>query len=335
MSFIRNFLPLILLFLNLTSCTITHSVGTTHIEIMKPGVIDIPKNHKNVAIFNRDIFQSDTCIFKYYKRSKQCIDPSISYCDLSKACTNSFAKSLGYNDYFQHITNYSDSLKDLLTEPEILAHPYELLGRTNSDVCIFLDYFHFGHAYFVEFSNSLHIQAALIWTITFKSDTTAYIYNQLDTLSFDEDNFLNNRSVKINEIGKLMNISAEFLGNSFGTKLIPTWVPEDRIYYKSNQKNMHLAEKYALKNDWAKAAELWNMETNNKNKIIAAKALFNMALTCEMEGNPDMAINWLIKSYACLFKNAEDHKYNCHKYINVLTTRKEEIKQLANQMKRQ
>ena len=128
MSTVRNFGSWFFLFLIIcfSSCTITNSVRTTQIEIMKPGSIDIPENHKNVAIFNRDIFQSDTCIFKYYKRTKQVIDPNISYCDLSKLCTNVFANSLNEKDYFQRITYYSDSLKDLLTEPEILAHPYKL-----------------------------------------------------------------------------------------------------------------------------------------------------------------------------------------------------------------
>ncbi|HEX7583148.1 MAG TPA: DUF6340 family protein [Prolixibacteraceae bacterium] len=335
MSFGRYFLPLILLFLSLTSCMITNSVRTTQIEIMKPGIIDIPENHQNVAVFNRDIFQSDTCIFKYYKGTKQVIDPNISYCDLSKTCTNAFASSLKGKDYFQRITNYSDSLKDLLTKPDILAHPHELFEKTNSDVCIFLDYFHFRHTNLGDFSKSLHIQAALIWTITFKSDTTAYIYNQVDTLLFDEDYFLNYRSVKINEVGKLMKISAEFLGNSFATKLVPTWITVDRIYYNSSQANMLLAEKYALNNDWPKAAELWNKETKNKNLKIAAKARFNMALACEMAGNNDMATDWLIKSYSCLNNNSDDHKLNCKWYINLLAARKEEIEQLANQVKRQ
>lgn len=335
MNSARYFLPLILLFSSLTSCEITNSVRTTHIEIMKPGIIDIPENHKNVAIFNRDIFQSDTCNFKYFKGTKPVVDSNISYCDLSKTCTNALTSYLKSDDYFQQINNYSDSLKSLLMEPEIRAHPHELFNKTNSDVCVFLDFFHFRRTSLGDFTKSAKIQASLIWTITFRADTTAYIYNQMDTLLFDEDYFLKNRSVKNTEVGKLMNISSEYLGKSFGTKLIPTWVPEERIYYKSNQRNMQLAEKSALNNDWPKAAELWNMETNNKNKIIAAKARFNMALTCEMEGDPDMAIDWLIKSYACLNKNDEDHKYNCKRYINVLKTRKEEIEQLGNQVKRQ
>lgn len=335
MNSARNFLPLILLFFGLTSCMISNSVGTTQIEIMKPGIIDIPENHQNVAIFNRDIFQSDTCIFKYYKRTKQVIDPNITYCDLSKTCTNAFANSLKEKDYFQRITNYSDSLKDFLTEPEVLTHPHELFEKTNSDICIFLDYFHFRHTNLGDFSKTLHAQAALIWTITFKDDTIGFIYNQMDTVVFDEDYFLNNHSVNINNVKKLMKISAEYLGNSFGTKLFPCWIPVERMYYKSYNRNMLQAEKFALDNDWLKAAELWNKETKNKNPKIAAKALFNMALACEMAGNNEIATDWLIKSYARLNKNSDDHKFNCKRYINVLAARIEEIKQLDNQVKRQ
>ena len=88
------------------------------------------------------------------------------------------------------------------------------------------------------------------------------------------------------------------------------------------------AEKYAKKNDWLKAAEFWNKETNNKNQKIAAKACVNMALACEMEGKPGLGIQWLIKSYNALPKNSEVHKANCQQYINGLALRKKDIERL-------
>ena len=92
------------------------------------------------------------------------------------------------------------------------------------------------------------------------------------------------------------------------------------------------AEKFALDNNWLKAAEIWNKETKNKNPRIVAKACFNMALACEMEAKLDAAIDWLNKSYTILGKNNVEHKENCLRYIKILVTRKKEIMRLDKQL---
>jgi len=98
---------------------------------------------------------------------------------------------------------------------------------------------------------------------------------------------------------------------------------------------MLLAEKYAFQNDWLKAAELWKRLTTNKNQKIAAKASYNMALACEMEGKHDVAIDWLVKSFSILKENSDSdvHKQNCQRYIAVLTLRKKELERLAKQVR--
>lgn len=65
--------------------------------------------------------------------------------------------------------------------------------------------------------------------------------------------------------------------------------------YASSLKNSFMVI-YLLAGDWLKAAEIYKKETKNKNENIAAKATYNMALICEMEGNLDVAIDWLDRS---------------------------------------
>ena len=98
---------------------------------------------------------------------------------------------------------------------------------------------------------------------------------------------------------------------------------------------MLLAEKYALNNEWLKAAEIWNKQSRNKNPRMAAKACYNMALACEMEGKLDAAIDWLVQSHSVLKENNEEHKENCKRYIAVLAQRKKEIDKLAHQVRKQ
>ncbi|HEX7583621.1 MAG TPA: DUF6340 family protein, partial [Prolixibacteraceae bacterium] len=177
----------------------------------------------------------------------------------------------------------------------------------------------------------LDIEANLLWTVAMKRDSLTYGYKQIDTLTYDETqgipNVFNNSPPKKN----LYN-SCQYLGQFFGTKAIPSWVQVDRLYYKSNNLDMRHAEKFALNNDWLKAAEIWNKETKNKNPRIAAKACYNMALACEMEARLDAGIDWLVKSYSILPHNNVDHRNNCLRYVNILVTRKKEIDRLDKQL---
>jgi len=139
--------------------------------------------------------------------------------------------------------------------------------------------------------------------------------------------------MKYDDPEPLLKNAAEYLGQSFASKLIPSWMPVERMYYKSGNIEMLKAEKLALHNDWLKAAEIWNRMTTNKNDVMAAKAKFNMALACEIEGKPDLAIEWLIRSYNGLKKENMEHRLNCQRYVNVLAMRKKDIVRLGKQMR--
>ena len=92
-------------------------------------------------------------------------------------------------------------------------------------------------------------------------------------------------------------------------------------------------EKFALNNDWLKAAKIWNIQTRSKKLMIAAKASYNMALASEMEGKYDIAIEWLVRSSSILKQNNEEHKLNCQHYISELIVRKKEIEKLSQQIR--
>jgi hypothetical protein len=159
-----------------------------------------------------------------------------------------------------------------------------------------------------------------------------YIYNQTDTLAYENPELIRNSIKNFDPKPNLINAS-EYLGRFFGAKIIPSWIKAHRLYYSSRNQDMMKAEKLALNNEWLKAAEIWKNETKNKNHRISAKASYNMALACEMEGKPDVAIDWLVKSYSTLTENNEEHKANCQRYINILAMRKKEIERLDKQIR--
>lgn len=100
---------------------ITGGARTIQIEIMRPGIFDIPKD-LTVAVINRDLLQSDTCTFYYsngYLTNRDTItnfydlyeklnemqakqhslyemvkDTTIKYHNLSETCTNTLVNYL-------------------------------------------------------------------------------------------------------------------------------------------------------------------------------------------------------------------------------------------------
>ncbi len=77
-------------------------------------------------------------------------------------------------------------------------------------------------------------------------------------------------------------------------KLIaPTWNNDTRILFNGNSRYFSQATTFAEKGNWIDAAALWQKHTGDKNRSIAAKAAFNMALANEMLGNFEVALEWL------------------------------------------
>jgi hypothetical protein len=354
----RILLPL-LVGLIFSSCVMTDQIRTMQIEIMRPAVINIPDN-ASVTVFNRNISQSDTCTFRYSNGGlksvdslllgKRLIDPvygtelrycnfretetdaSIKYKNLSDTCVNRLINYFNENNSFRKVSNPSDSIVPILSNSQSIKTQKELFELTNSDVCIFLDFLHMYTTLDMYREIPFESKVRLYWTVILKSDSLAYSYNQTDTLYYDKPQIDGFYIPKSKTLNKLVNNSCIYLARSFGAKMTRAWAQEERMYYKSKNTEMLKAEKYAISQDWLKAAEIWNQQTKNKNDKIAAKACYNMALACEMEGKPDVAIAWLVQSYSSLKKNNEDHKTNCQRYVNVLALRKLEIERLAEQV---
>ena len=329
----RNILSFFLLALNLSSCMITDSARTTQIEIMKPALFNLPNEIKTVAIINRATYQRDSVPFQYLNVYNIQTDTLVKYGMLSNNCVDALSGFFEKEGYFGKVKNYRDSLSVIYPKNETgILTPEKLFQKTKSDICIFLDHFKFNVIAMYGFNDVVLNGAALSWAIAIKTDSVSYLYNQMDTLAYEATDFpLNlNDHAKLN---LLVNNSSEYLGRFFGSKIIPTWLMVERLYYKSNNQNMLLAEKYALNNEWLKAAEIWNKQSKNKNPRMAAKACYNMALACEMEGKLDNAIDWLVQSHSMLKVNNEEHKENCKRYIAVLALRKKEIERLAHQVR--
>jgi hypothetical protein len=110
--------------------------------------------------------------------------------------------------------------------------------------------------------------------------------------------------------------------------LVPHWINVDRMYYKSGHTELKKTNYLIQQNRWLEAAEIWKKNINNKNKMIAAKSMFNLGLACEMNGDINAAIDWITKSFLFIGNQNEIHAFNCNNYIKVLAQRKLDIKKI-------
>ncbi len=318
-------------FFILTSCRTTESIKTIQIEVMKPVDFSIPEDVKTIAIFNRN-FKSHFDTLYNIGASQFKVDTTFDKTAFSNCCVDGLSNFLEQEAFFQKVSNYRDSL-DISQKDTDLNYKYsDLFGITKADALIFLDLLQFENGVFVYFDGTFRTRAALSWTIIFKNKTFPENFNSIDTLYFSKSQYHDVQEKK-QQSQQIYEDISKFLGKSFGKKLIPSWVQVDRMYYHSKNSEMIKAENYAINRDWLKAAEIWNRQTKNKNQEIAAKACYNMALACEMDGKYDLAIEWLNNSNTILIKQNEQYKANCKQYIRVLNSRKDEIEKLEKQIR--
>ena len=335
-----------------SSCVTTYNMRSLQVEILKPALFAMPENIDTIAIFKRDLYRSDTITFRYFDvdNKKTQTNKFVRYSDLSNKCVDALADFLDNEGFFMKVINYRDSMNYLFSGSDSLINYPELHKKLGVDAFVFLDFFQLKdyltnstgyYSYnditeqFPEFRNSTNLEsvgANLLWTVSFKGDTSVYLVKQPDDLYYGNivypelfGNDLNHRL--------LLKNASEYLGKAFGAKIVPTWLKVERSYYRSRNVNMLAAEKYCLNGEYLKSAEIYNRETKNKNRNIAAKARYNMALLCEMEGKPDAAIDWLVLSYSAYKQNNEAHKFNCQQYINLIALRKKELEKLEHQVR--
>ena len=86
------------------------------------------------------------------------------------------------------------------------------------------------------------------------------------------------------------------------SKLSPSWVNEQRGYFKMNNKADTAVTNFIDRADWFSAYGYWKKFSESSNKNIRSKAAYNLALASEMQGNIEKAIEWATKSYKTQYR---------------------------------
>jgi len=102
----------------------------------------------------------------------------------------------------------------------------------------------------------------------------------------------------------------------------PIWINETRYYFFTGDKNIDAAIPLIKLNKWDEAAQIWKKYLSVSSKAVLSKIEYNLALTEEMNGDIDQAIEWATKSFRTMFSVPAEN------YLKYLAKRRLELDKL-------
>lgn len=118
------------------------------------------------------------------------------------------------------------------------------------------------------------------------------------------------------------------MGMNYAQRLLPYKHRVNRDYFVRGTGNFKIAQRRAQAGDWDGAAVLWKQETVNPDPKVAGRACYNMAISNEINGNLDEAMQWASKSYT------EYNNNYALSYLNTLKYRARQKEVLNRQLSR-
>ncbi|MFH0761746.1 MAG: DUF6340 family protein [Bacteroidota bacterium] len=153
------------------------------------------------------------------------------------------------------------------------------------------------------------------------------MFSDTTTMDLGEDSGLNkSASEKIDIVKQRM----YWAGRNTGRRFAPYWTELERIYFPYGPGDFYKGAKYMREGNWTEAATVWNLYAGTRNSTVAAKACFDMAVTCELAGDIAMAQEWLDKS-----ENLGMPEYYSKEYRKQLKERAEKVKLLDQQIQQE
>jgi len=211
----------------------------------------------------------------------------------------------------------------------------EIAASTGADALFSLDYFSTFDG--INFFSDYYLGVEYVYTFAFwniydlNNQKLHFIQSRMDTTSWESKDIYNNKLRVLKKLpprkDAVLN-AADIAGNKFAEFLVPHWIGVQRMYYHSQHIDLKKTKQLVAENKWMEAAQIWKANVNNPNKSIAAKSKFNMALVCEINGNLDAAMDWVVQSYHTIEKNNPVHFFNCKDYIRILSYRMKDKKKI-------
>ncbi len=118
------------------------------------------------------------------------------------------------------------------------------------------------------------------------------------------------------------------LGNSYGLNIRELTRRVTRDYYVKGTDNFVVGQRRAQAGDWKGAADLWKQELSHPDAKIAGRAYYNMAISSEIDGRLNRAMDYATKAYT------DYNNKDALRYINILKYRIRQNAELESQLAR-
>lgn len=336
-----------LVILTLTSC----STASHQMQILKPAAITLPAEIRQVGIINRSLPEKKKG-FENFLEGLVTGETIAADREGSGECLRGLASGLNEGPRFTAVVIEGVDLRGTGTRewPENLQWEQvdDLCKRFKVDALIALETFDSDIAlrkssadvervidkkkvkvreYYVE----LMMNVRSGWTIYQPVGQNMVDQNAFtDEMRWNEtgdspEKALNRLPSKRSAINK----SGYFSGRQYAVRISPTWVTENRSYYRKANDDMKIAGKYVKQDRWNDAIAIWKRYTVNSDPKVAGRACYNMALASEVDGNLGLALEWANRAW-------QQHGLKRSRaYIELLETRIRQQQKLDKQMEGQ
>jgi hypothetical protein len=349
----------------LQGCFTSTNISTINIEIIIPVEHKFPPGYKNVAVrYNNSNISRNPQFSTWYLDNEKFTDTTNLDSIASENYFQNFITHLKYQQYFDTVIdlepkNYTDiKLIDSLAtfiNPEFCLYSVndiqQIADSTGADLFLSFDFFASHDGIFTthykpnksdtsgilvndfniyrDATEVVHILSG--WNFyDLKKQKLIYSHLKTDTIKWIEPVYNINIAKRIlpSRRDAVLN-AADIAGNQFVEFLVPHWLEVERMYYKFGQGKLKSANNLIKQNRWMEAAAIYRKNAKNRNKKMASKCMFNMALICELSGDMEAASDWVTKSMNANHKDPY-HKGNCESYSYILRQRKLDIQKIEN-----
>lgn len=312
----KNYLPAFLLVFALFSC----KTNQLYLNVLEPAPVTVPPYVKSVGVINRSSPTEETKVFDEIDRVF-----TLESVDLDKDGALEAIKGLSgellNNNRFTEVKTLNDidfRTSQLEDFPTPLS--WEIVSRicdeTGTNALFSLEKFdtdtHVSYS-----ANAVQIETPIgsipgiehqaDMTISVKTGWRIYDPEAMSIL----DEYIEGKSITstgrgINPLkaakaltgrkAAVADVSIQ-AGQNYAFRILPYRIRVYRDYFVKGNDNFKTAKRKAQMGQWDEAGEIWKKETGNHNSKIAGRAVYNMAIISEINGEVDEALIWARKAW--------------------------------------
>ncbi|UCH13392.1 MAG: tetratricopeptide repeat protein [Bacteroidales bacterium] len=345
---LKNLLPKLFVLLVSASFLISCKTSYLTVDVLKPARIDVPREIKSVAVINRSLpakeeramniiegVISGEGIFNDRVGSEKCVIGVVELLNNSPRFTAVFPGDIDMRgtgtDRFPPALEWDaiNSISNKYKVDAVIAlETFDSDSHTDYDRREYTREEDGRKVRYVEYNAEVRMEIEAGWRIYYPAkerivDENVYV----DHISWDADGPTREAAKRnLPSKSRIIEDAGFFAGEQYAARISPVWIKVSRNYYSKGNEELERASRYARQGNWEEAAGMWENVAKSSDPKIAGYAAYNLALSNEMQGDLDTALQWAEKSYYD-FNNKK-----ARNYINTIKRRIADERRLDKQL---